>query len=216
MALADTDWLMQQTHNPDTDNGPSPWDMYLSEEASPAMPLYSMVNEDGTTMDSNALGQHDAGLHLDESHIGDLGVGDFDTLQIGSRRLLQQDPYTAAVFSIVALAEGMSDQAADKYDTAVDMAGDIAMRLVPIKRLEDERSAQIQSNYTALIQDSKAEPQMVMDKSDTIMSLVRENNDALNNLVIQASATATVLRDTIAETIAASDQYIRETLLVQA
>ena len=57
---------------------------------------------------------------------------------------------------------------------------------------------------------------MVIDKSDTIMSLVGANIDALTNLVIQASATATVLRDTIAETVAASDQNIRESLLVQA
>eukprot|EP00798_Chlamydomonas_sp_ICE-L_P004363 gene4363-14486_t len=121
MALADTDWLMQQTHNLDTNNDPSPWDMYLSEEASPAMPLYSVVNEEGSPMDSNELGQ----------------------------------PYLA-------------------------------------------------------------EQQMVMDKSDTIMSLVGANIDALTNLVIQASATATVLRDTIAETVAASDQNIRESLLVQA
>eukprot|EP00798_Chlamydomonas_sp_ICE-L_P011238 gene11238-18863_t len=39
MSLADTDWLMQQTHGLDTNIVPSPWDMYLSEEASPAMPL---------------------------------------------------------------------------------------------------------------------------------------------------------------------------------
>eukprot|EP00798_Chlamydomonas_sp_ICE-L_P030221 gene30221-35209_t len=199
MSLADTDWLMQQTHSLDTNIGPSSWDMYLFEEASPAMPLCSVVNEDGTPVDSNELGQQDAGLHLDESHIGDLGVGDFGMLQIESRHLLQQDPYTAAVFSIVALAEGMGDQAAVMYDSAGNMASKIA----------------IQSNYTALIQDAKAGQQMVMDKSDTIMSLVSANIDALNNLVIQDSATATVLRDAIAETVAASDQNIRETLLIQ-
>eukprot|EP00798_Chlamydomonas_sp_ICE-L_P026814 gene26816-4408_t len=60
MALADTDWLMQQTHNLDTSNGPSPWDMYLSEEASPAMPLHSVVNKDGTPLDSNEFGRQDA------------------------------------------------------------------------------------------------------------------------------------------------------------
>eukprot|EP00798_Chlamydomonas_sp_ICE-L_P026813 gene26815-4407_t len=118
-----------------------------------------------------------------------------------------------AVFSIVALAEGMSNQAVDMYDSAGNMASNIAVRLVPIKRLEDAKAAQ--SNYTALIQDAKAGQQMVMDKSDTIMSLVSANIDALNNLVIQDSATATVLRDAIAETVAASDQNIRETLLVQ-
>eukprot|EP00798_Chlamydomonas_sp_ICE-L_P026832 gene26832-4428_t len=214
MALADTDWLMQQAHNLDTNNGPSPWEMYLSEEASPAMPLYSVVKEDGTPVDSNELGQQDAVLHLDESHIGDLSVGDFGMLQIGSRCLMQQDPYTSAVFSIVALAEGMGDQAADMYDSAGNMASNIAVRLVPIKRLQDARAAQF--NYTELIQDAKAEQQMVMDKSDTIMSLVSANIDALNNLVIPASATATVMREAIAETVAASDQNIRESLLVQA
>eukprot|EP00798_Chlamydomonas_sp_ICE-L_P008465 gene8465-4909_t len=216
MALADTDWLMQQAQNLDTNNGPIPRDMYLFEEASTAMPLSSVINTDGTPVDSSELGHQDEGLHLDESHIGDLGVSDFGILQIGSRRMLQQDPYTSAVFSIVALAEGMSEQATDLHDNAVDMASSIAVRLAPIKILEDARAAQIQSNYTALIQDAKAEQQMVMDKSDTIISLVSANIDALNNLVIQASAISTVLRDAIAGTVAASDQNIRETLLVQA
>eukprot|EP00798_Chlamydomonas_sp_ICE-L_P008476 gene8476-4837_t len=216
MALADTDWLMQQTRKLDTNECPSPWDMYLSEDESPAMPLSSMVNELESLSYSNEHGQEDEGLHLDESHIGDLGVADFGTLKLGSRHLLQQDPYTAAVFSIVALAEGMGDQAADMYDSAVGMADDVAVRLAPIKRIEDARAAQVQSNYSALIQAAKAEQQMVMDKSDTVMSLLKANIAALNNLLIQSSETATVLRDAIAETGAATDQAIRETLLVQS
>eukprot|EP00798_Chlamydomonas_sp_ICE-L_P008501 gene8501-4860_t len=216
MALADTDWLMQQTRKLDTNDCPSPWDMYLSEDKSPAMPLASMVNEVESPTYSNEHGQEDEGLHFDESHMGDLGVADVGTMQLESRRLLQQDPYTAAVFSIVALAEGMGDQAVDMYASASKMAGDVAVRLVPIKRIEDAGAAQIQSNFSALIQDAKAEQQMVMDKSDTVMSLLNANIAALNKLVIQASETATVLRDVIAETEAARMSDIRETLVVQA
>eukprot|EP00798_Chlamydomonas_sp_ICE-L_P007687 gene7687-850_t len=121
-----------------------------------------------------------------------------------------------AVFSIVALAEGMGDQAVDIDASALDIADNIAVRLVPIKRMEDTGAAQMQSNYSALIQDVKAEQQMMMDKSVTIMSSVKANIDALNNLVIQVSETATVMRDVVAETEAARAAGIREALILQA